>query len=158
MGVMKAGTHGSFGDAKHDTDFGMAQSPDIVEDDDFTVFIGQFKKGFTDFILQFGHLKYFLRIGAVGVVRHGHVLLFVGTVLIVIQTVHGTFVPFFQEIPRMVQCDGMQPCVEGALSVEVAEGTIGLGKSFLGNIVGIVVTVRHLIEDGVQLCLLTSSS
>ena len=35
--------------------------------------------------------------------------------------------------------NGVKPCVKCALTVEVAQGPVGFGKRFLGDVIGIVV-------------------
>lgn len=51
----------------------------------------------------------------------------------------------------MVDGNGVKPCVKCALTVEVAQGPVGFGKRFLGDVIGIVVVVRHLVQRGMEL-------
>ena len=54
-----------------------------------------------------------------------------------VQTVGHSAVAFFQEVSGVVDGNGVQPCVKGALSIKVAQGPGGFGERFLGDVIGL---------------------
>ena len=121
-----------------------------MKNNDFPVFSGKFLQCFVDFELQFIQMGTAFRVRPVRFIRHVHVLFRMVAVLVVVQTVGHSAVAFFQEVSGVVDGNGVQPCVKGALSIKVAQGPVGFGERFLGDVIGIVVVVRHLVQGSME--------
>jgi len=59
-------------------------------------------------------------------------------------------IPFFQEIDSHVHRDGMHPRVKRRFPLEAFDRSVGLGEDILKQVVGILVTGRHIVDQAVK--------
>ena len=59
-------------------------------------------------------------------------------------------IPFFQEIDGHVHRDGMHPGVKRGFPLEAFDRSVGLGEDILEEVVRILVTRRHIVDQAVK--------
>ncbi len=146
--VKEARTYGAFVDAKDIGDLSVGHVFDIVHDDHGPVVWCKFLECLMDLLSKLA--DHGAALGRILMKQFDENGIAVDGAVGVIEAEIAPFSRLLQEVEGQIDGDAINPCVEGRLSSEFADGAKGPNEGFLCEIVGVVVIARHLVRDPVD--------